>query len=95
MSKRRVTKIHLTGGEWHEHIEKMIWNDPETPDKHFESTREQMVNFVNNNPNGSAYVYDVPTQKRVSIGAVNATPPYVRTYADGEWQDNLLSLEGY
>lgn len=26
------------------------------------------------------------------VGVVNAIPPYLRTYADGKWTNNLLSL---
>ena len=29
---------------------------------------------------------------RAEVGVVQATPPYLRTYADGVWSDNLLSL---
>lgn len=94
MAKRRITKIHLVGGERHEHIAKMIWNDPEKPDEHIESTREQMVTFLTNKPR-EAYVYDAPTKTRVTVGVVKADPPYVRTYRDGEWQDNLLNLPQY
>lgn len=28
----------------------------------------------------------------VRVGVVNATPKYIRTYADGTWTDNLLAL---
>lgn len=29
---------------------------------------------------------------RANVGVVEANPPYLRTYADGVWTDNLLSL---
>jgi hypothetical protein len=94
MSKRRVLKVHLEGGEKHEHITKMIWADPESIEDRHESTKAQMVEFVTKNPEG-AYVYDAPTKTRVLLGVVKANPPYVRTYRDGEWQDNLLALPRY
>ena len=94
MAKRRIVKIHLEGGTKHEHIAKMIWYDPSTPDDRYESTRAQMVSFVTNNPR-QAYVYDAGTSTRVLVGVVKADPPYVRTYRDGEWQDNLLHLPEY
>jgi hypothetical protein len=31
----------------------------------------------------------------VAVGVVEATPPYIRTHADGVWTDNLLSLPRY
>lgn len=29
---------------------------------------------------------------RANVGAVEAVPPYIRTYADNVWTDNLLAL---
>jgi hypothetical protein len=29
---------------------------------------------------------------RANVGVVEVTPPHIRTYADKEWTDNLLSL---
>jgi hypothetical protein len=29
------------------------------------------------------------------IGVVNVDPPYIRTYADGDWTDNLVALPKY
>jgi hypothetical protein len=31
----------------------------------------------------------------VNVGVVNATPPYIKTYADEVWTDNLLALPRY
>ena len=31
----------------------------------------------------------------VKVGVVDATPPYLRTHADGVWTDNLLALPRY
>jgi hypothetical protein len=42
---------------------------------------------------GKAYV--VVGSLRVEVRVVNATPPYVQTYADGAWMDNLLALPRY
>jgi hypothetical protein len=41
------------------------------------------------------YTVDAHTQRRVYIGVVRGDgqkEPYLRTYADGKWNDNLLSL---
>jgi hypothetical protein len=38
---------------------------------------------------GKAYV------TTVRVGAVDADPPYIRTYADADWTNNLLSLPLY
>jgi hypothetical protein len=31
----------------------------------------------------------------VAVGVVKASPPYIRTYADGKWTNNLLALPEY
>lgn len=40
------------------------------------------------------YVIDPRSRKRADVGVVRPTygTPYLRTYADGIWNDNLLSL---
>lgn len=40
------------------------------------------------------FVLDPYTSKRSNIGVVRPAgrPPYLRTHADGDWNDNLLSL---
>jgi len=40
------------------------------------------------------YVLDVYTGKRAEVGVIYPQnhAPYLRTYADGNWNDNLLSL---
>ena len=87
----QVIAVHMVGGERHEHIANLRWRtDGETD--HHESTRTQMVTFLESNP-GQAYVTD--GTMTASIGVVNATPKYVRTYADGVWTDNLLALPRY
>jgi hypothetical protein len=31
----------------------------------------------------------------VAVLVVDSSPPYLRTYADGKWTDNLLALPKY
>jgi hypothetical protein len=42
----------------------------------------------------SFYVVDPQTGKRADVGVIRPTygAPYLRTHADGYWNDNLLSL---
>jgi hypothetical protein len=42
----------------------------------------------------SFYTIDCATQRRAYIGVVrpNGGQPYLRTHADGKWNDNLLAL---
>jgi hypothetical protein len=80
----------MEGGSQHEHIASVQWENRTTNESGYK-TRAQMVQFVEGGgdarvANGSSYV---------KVGVVNATPKYIRTYADGKWTDNLLALPAY
>lgn len=84
-----VTAVHMSAtGARHEHIESVRWTDP-ADGKNGQSTRAQMVEFITGN--GIARVRD-RVGNDINVGVVNATPPFIRTYADGVWSDNLLAL---
>ena len=85
-----ITAIHLVGGEGHEHIASVRWQTPAN-DKSGENTRAEMVVWINEG--GQAYVSQ--GGNTAQVGVVNANPPYIRTYADGKWNDNLLALPQY
>jgi exosome complex RNA-binding protein Rrp42 (RNase PH superfamily) len=51
-----------------------------------------MVDWIKNK-NGDARVTD--GVNTVKVGVVDASPPYIRTHADGKWTDNLLALPTY
>lgn len=51
------------------------------------TTRQGMVDFINQG--NAVYVQGNPDAR---VGVVNASPPYLRTYADDQWTNNLLSL---
>jgi hypothetical protein len=85
-----VTHIRLsTSGAIHEHITDVQWRNPESGETG-QSTRATMVDWINNK-NGDARVRD-NSGHDVQVGVVNARPPFIRTYADGVWTDNLLAL---
>jgi len=56
-------------------------------------TREEVIASIDAQSN-TFYVLDPTTGKRANIGVVRepGKAPYVRTYADGAWNNNLLSL---
>jgi hypothetical protein len=56
-------------------------------------TREQVIESIDAKTN-TFYVVDPATGKRADVGVVRQSgkQPYLRTYADGTWNDNLLSL---
>jgi Protein of unknown function (DUF3892) len=87
-----VTEIHMSlGGSAHQHIADVRWRNA-TSGEIGESSRAKMVEFIDGG--GVARVRDARGDD-VAVGVVKATPPYIRTYADGIWTDNLLSLPPY
>lgn len=53
-------------------------------------TREQVIQSIEEKTNT---FFTLVNGKRANIGVVNGpNGKYVRTYADGEWNDNLLAL---
>jgi exosome complex RNA-binding protein Rrp42 (RNase PH superfamily) len=86
-----MTQRHMSGGNGHEHIAEVKWENRATGASG-QATRATMVDWIKNKggdarvANGSSYV---------SVGVVEASTPYIRTYADGVWTDNLLSLPTY
>ncbi len=55
--------------------------------------REKVVESIHAKTN-TFYVLDPGNRKRADIGVVRepGKAPYLRTYADGRWDNNLLSL---
>lgn len=74
----------------HEHITH-LGNPNATPPWRW--TREQVIQSIDAKTN-TFYVLDPVTRKRADIGVfrVPGKAPFVQTYADGQWNNNLLSL---
>lgn len=86
-----VTAIHQEGGSGHEHITSVKWRNPADSNTG-QSSKAEMVDWIKNK-NGDARVTD--GTNTVQVRVVEASPPYIRTYADGKWTDNLLALPRY
>lgn len=87
----RITHIHLEGfPEDHQHITSYKWVN-ETDGGTGTSTKPAMVQFIEEKK-GQAHVGT--GSSRVSVGVVHPAhgAPYLRTYADQKWNNNLLSL---
>jgi hypothetical protein len=82
-----VTRIRLTGGTYHEHISDVMWRNSATGETG-QSTKAAMVHYIDSG--ARAQVTD--GRNTVDVGVVRASSPYIRTYADGKWTDNLLAL---
>ncbi len=57
-------------------------------------TREQVIASIEDKTN-TFYVLDPFTGKRSNVGVVRrpGMAPFVQTHADGDWNNNLLSLD--
>ena len=88
MADVRVTCINkfnrLSSHEHITHIGGATWN----------WTREQVIQSIEAGTN-TFFVRDSNTGKRSEVGVVRPTDgrrPFLRTHADGLWNDNLLAL---
>lgn len=85
-----ITAIRLSaGGSGHEHITDLRWTNPATQTSD-QSTRSTIIKWIQED-NGDARVRDAAGHE-ARVGVVQAQPPYLRTYADGDWNNNLLAL---
>jgi len=84
---RYITKS--AWGNTHEHI-------THVGDTNWKLTREQAIASIEAKQN-TFYVLDSRTGKRANVGVVYPTngKAYLRTHADGYWNDNLLALPGF
>ena len=81
-----ITKPHPLSP--HEHITHLG-----NPRAGWKWTREEVIASIDAGTN-TFYVEDPVTGKRSDVAVVRSTgrAPYLRTHADGLWNDNLLSL---
>jgi hypothetical protein len=84
-----ITAVRFAGSKTHANISHVRWLNP-ADGKAETSTKATMVDWLQKNKNNAAKVAgeDGPA----TVGVVKGTPPYLRTHADGEWNNNLLSL---
>ena len=83
-----IYSVRLSGGNLHQHITDVRWKNPDSGASG-EASRAEMVRWIRNE-GGKAYVCG--GGHLASVGVVNAEPPYIRSHADGVWNDNLLAL---
>lgn len=84
----QITARRMVGGTRHEHIAAVRWTNL-ADGKPGEGSRQAVVAWLLQ-PDTRAIVVAGTTS--VDVGVVEATPPYLRTHADGKWSDNLLAL---
>ena len=91
----QIIERRMVGGRYHEHIAEVKYrNVGGTEVKR--ATRQGMVDWLDKSKDNQAIVGIYPTAY-VHVGTVHPdnSPAYIRTYANGKWTDNLLSLEEY
>lgn len=86
----RITHIRLSGTPpTHQRITHLKWvntSDGETGS----NTKAAIVDWIDEN--GTAYVGTGSAQVRVGVVRPDGATPYLRTYADQTWTNNLLEL---
>lgn len=93
MALRCTARRMAVGGNGHEHIAYLWWQDDQTGQEGVFS-RQQMVEYIDRNGINSVWCPDrnpaVPGQWVHTN--TNGIVRYVQTFADGRWTDNLLAL---
>ncbi|ADI31076.1 DUF3892 domain-containing protein [Methylotenera versatilis] len=91
MADAKITCINKPLSGSHEHITHVG-----NPEVGWIWTVADVVKSIDANQN-TFYVLDPSTGKRANVGVIRPSnhAPYLRTYADGNWSDNLLSLPRY
>lgn len=87
-----ITKPHVQSA--HEHITHIGGPDGGQGSP-WKISREEAIRFIDSNTH-SFYVVDPKTKKRANVAVVrpaDGRAPFLRTHADGTWNDNLLSLK--
>jgi hypothetical protein len=86
----RITHIRISGSAMHENISHVHWIQDGNASTGTMSKAE-MVNWIDVK-GGHAYVASGASKATVAVVKPQATAPYLRTHADGTWNNNLLSL---
>lgn len=91
----QITARHMFGGENNEHIAEVKWQAVNGTSSG-RTSREEMVKWLDSSDDNKAIVGNYSSDY-VYVGTVHPkySHAYIRTYANGEWTDNLLSLPKY
>jgi hypothetical protein len=87
-----ITAIH-PAVKYHESIQSVRWLEP-TKGQSGESTVAEIVAFLADNTN-VAQVAGPNGPSRVGVEAGANGRKWIRTHADGQWNNNLLALPSY
>lgn len=90
-----IIERHMVGGTLHEHIAEVKYINSNSEEN--KVTRQGMVEWLDQSDNNKAIVYSQDRKESSYVGVVHRdnAPDYIRTYADKQWNDNLLTLPEY
>lgn len=88
----QITQVRMSPADanTHQHITDYKWANRETGATG-QSTKAAMVEWIDVK-HGRAFVETATTSAPVGVVKPTGGEPYLRTYADGAWTDNLLAL---
>lgn len=86
----QITHVRLAGGSGHEHITDYRWRNQQSGETG-ESNKPAMVEWVDGAAN-HAYVGTGAVRSEAGVVRPQHGQPFLRTYADGVWNNNLLAL---
>jgi len=85
-----ITAIQFDGsGHNHEDIRAVRWRDAES-EQQGQHTIAEMVDMIR--AETLVYVSDDAFERTALVRVVDAKPPYVRSWAHGQWGNDLLAL---
>lgn len=88
-----VTAVHLNNGKGHEHIAEYLWLNP-ADGKSGKTSTASMVEYIEQKK-GDVKVAGTNGPASVGVVRENGHAPYLRTFADKQWSNNLLGLPRY
>lgn len=90
-----ITHIRFSGNVKNEQsIVRYKWRNVTNINDTGENDKPSLVAWVDG-ANNDAYVGSGPSRVKVGVIRPANTDPYLRTYADGDWSNNLLSLDTF
>ncbi len=92
MATHYIAPVHFSGGTGHQHVSQVVWTNGSTFKGGVNSTSD-MVQFIDKG--GDVRVSDGSTTVAVGVVRPDRGQPYLRTFKDKTWTDNLLSVPRY
>ncbi len=93
MATHYIAAIHLSGGTGHEHITQLVWMNGESHKSGINPIAD-LVAFIEEKK-GDLKVSDGTTAVPVGVVHPKQGTPFLRTFKDKQWTDNLLAIPRY